>query len=454
MEINPESEINEGIFYENSGDFEAAIIGCYSGLQSLHNGGILHLSELTTDNAMIQWTGPSISQRECDEYSFTFSNEIIEGIWTNCFTTISRCNNILSRVSDSNISENDKNKFKGEALFLRAYNYFLLVQFFGDLPIVGRSFRSPDEIFEFNMNRKPIDEVYQLITDDLVKAKELLLNGNNKVRASKNAACTLLAKVYLTIEEYSESEKLLNEVILSGTYSLQEDYFSNFTNGNENNEESIFEIPYLSGNLGEGNNFSTTFTPAIFNMAIFPGNMVGGGAIVPTEDMFEIYETGDRRRKSINDSVLLIDGTYEKSLYGVKFVDFSSGIIGDGGINFTSLRYADVILMYAEVLDKLGRIDESMEYLNQVRKRAGLEGFNDANNINLSEMILKERRVEFFLEGHRWFDLKRTNQLEKVMNDYFEKNNLGFSVENHELLLPIPQREININSSLSQNPGY
>src|SRR5690606_12099908 len=113
-------------------------------------------------------------------------------------------------------------------------------------------------------------------------------------------------------------------------------------------------------NLGEGNSFSRLFTPARFDMAIFPNNMQGSGRILPTADMANSYEPGDERRAlSIGDSVLLVTGNYEKELYGLKFVDFTSGILNDGGINFTSLRYADVLLMYAEALNEIGNSSEA-----------------------------------------------------------------------------------------------
>jgi hypothetical protein len=156
-------------------------------------------------------------------------------------------------------------------------------------------------------------------------------------------------------------------------YSLAIDYKTLFTNNNDDLPESIFEIKYISGNVGEGNGFSAVFTPPRFDMAIFPGNMQGSGRIVPTEDVANVYETNDLRRiASISDSVLLMNGTKAANIYGLKFVDFTTGIQGDGGINFTSLRYADVLLMYAEALNETSKTVEAHPFLNLVRNRAGL----------------------------------------------------------------------------------
>jgi hypothetical protein len=189
-------------------------------------------------------------------------------------------------------------------------------------------------------------------------------------------------------------------------------------------------------------------------MAIFPGNMQGSGRIVPTSDVADAYEPGDLRRSaSIEDSVLLVDGTYAENIYGLKFVDFTTGLVGDGGINFIALRYADVLLMYAEALNEQGNA-EAITYLNQVRSRAGLESITETSQEELRLILENERRVEFLSEGHRWFDLVRTNRAQAVMNEYFVDKELNFTLEDHELLMPIPQNEIDIDPNLEQNIGY
>ncbi|MEM6844053.1 MAG: RagB/SusD family nutrient uptake outer membrane protein [Bacteroidota bacterium] len=287
---------------------------------------------------------------------------------------------------------------------------------------------------------------------------ETLLAGadnSNKSRASVGAAKTLLGKVHLTRQNYAEAADVLREVIDQGTYSLQPDYQTLFTNGNDDLPETIFEIKFLSGNLGEGNGFSSVFTPPRFDMAIFPGNMQGSGRIVPTAEVANTYEPGDLRRvASVADSVQLVDGTFAENIYGLKFVDFTTGLVGDGGINFIALRYADVLLMYAEALNEQGSTAEAITYLNQVRSRAGLTPVNGLNQEEFRLQVESERWVEFLSEGHRWFDLVRTGRAQTVMNDYFASKGLNFTLEDHELLMPIPQEEIDIDPNLAQNIGY
>ena len=259
----------------------------------------------------------------------------------------------------------------------------------------------------------------------------------------------------LSVETRGQLYMWMKEVIDLGVYSLQEEYEDLFTIGNENLEETIFEIEYLSGNVGEGNDFTSVFAPENFDMAIFPDNRPGSGRIVVTPDMAESYEEGDLRRiATIEDSLLLQDGSYDQVKYGVKFIDFQAITGGDGGINFTALRYADVLLMYAEALNQLDDTETALQYLNMVRDRAGLDPLTGLNKAEFELAMEQERRVEFVQEAHRWFDLVRTNRLQTVMNNYFQENGWAFTVEDHEVLLPIPQDEIDINPTLEQNTGY
>jgi tetratricopeptide (TPR) repeat protein len=456
LDLQPEFQVSESGFYKTPEDFETALIGNYADLQ-VYNLPLIYLGDLTTDNAEIQWTSPTVSEVEADEVNFTPANGFLNTVWNTCFSTISGSNNILSRIDALDFNETVKNQLKGESLFLRAYSYFNLVRIFGDLPIVEVPFRSPNEIQAFDMSRKPASEVYELIISDLTEAATLLegVEGLSKSRASTGAARTVLGKVYLALKRYDQAAAVLKEVIDSQEYSLVTDYNKLFTNGNEGLAESIFEIEYLAGNVGEGNSFSGTFTPARFDMAIFPGNMQGSGRILPTPDMASAYESDDLRRPaSIGDSVLLVTGNYEDDLYGLKFVDFTTGIQGDGGINFTALRYADVLLMYAEALNEGGGTEDPHTYLNIVRERADLLPLSGLTKEQFALALEQERRVEFFLEGHRWFDLVRTGRLEDVMDAYFQNEGLTFSVAAHEWIMPIPLREIDIDPDLEQNPGY
>ncbi|MBM1106257.1 RagB/SusD family nutrient uptake outer membrane protein [Aurantibacter crassamenti] len=456
LELEPEYLANEASFYQTEADFETAILGNYSELQNIYNASLLKLTELTTDNAYVQWTSPTASEFECDEMRLTSANTEINSVWNLSFKTIVRCNTVIEKIENLEIDESLKRQYQGESYFLRAYNYFNLVRLFGDLPLIEGVFNSPDEIATFDMTRRPISEIYSLIISDLEQASTLLQGVElSKSRASSGAAEALLGKVYLTQNNFTEALATLKLVIDSGSYDLQDDYGSMFSNNNDELQESIFEIKYTSGNIGEGNDFSRLFTPPSFNAAIFPGNMNGSGIIVPTLDVRDSYEDGDLRRElSIKDSLLLLDGTYEQLQYGLKFVDFTVGLAEDGGINFTPLRYADVLLMYAECLNELDRTGEGYPFINAIRDRAGLDDLSGLSKEEFALALEKERRVEFLSEGHRWFDLVRTGRSLDVLNSYFQKIGTNFSVTQDELLMPLPQREMDIDPNLKQNPGY
>lgn len=456
LDLSPEFQLNDKLFYRTVQDFETASIGNYSQLQVIYNASILNLTELTTDNAEVTWTSPETSEAECDEINLTSNNTFVNTVWNSSFKTISRSNTIINKLKESTLNNAEKMRYNGEARFLRAFCYFNLVRLFGDLPLVLDNFTGPVSINAFDMSRKPSEEIYKLIISDLLQAvTELEGVKATKSRASVGSAKTLLAKVYLTRREFEKAAPLLSSLIESKSYDLQADYKSLFSTGNENLKESIFEIEYLSGNIGEGNSYSTLFTPPSFNMAIFPGNMAGSGRIVASKEIKNSYEINDARKSgSIMDSLKLRTGLFEKTHYGLKFVDFSTGLAGDGGVNFTVFRYADVLLMYSEVLNESGKFSNALTYLNLVRKRAKLADISSTSQSEIRLILEKERRIEFLSEGHRWFDLVRTGRALVVLNDYFAQQKLKFTINSTELLMPIPQREIDINPSLLQNPGY
>ncbi|OFX54135.1 MAG: hypothetical protein A2W86_05490 [Bacteroidetes bacterium GWD2_45_23] len=457
LNLQPDYLINEESFYKTTIDFEASVIGPYASLQEA-TYALLALTELTTDNLTVTLQSPGVSELECDEVRLSSNNDYIHSIWNACYGAISRSNNLLGRLEGASIPDQEKNQYRGEAYFVRGYAYFILVRLFGPVQLVDKAFRSPNEIAASDMSRKPVNEIYEFIIQDLEQAGDLLqgLTMPGKGRASSGAAKALLGKVYLTQKEYEKAGTVLKSVIDSGQYSLVNNYAGLFDKQNDDLPESLFEIKYLSGNVGEGNSFALHFVPTVYGgMALFPGNQLGGGRLSPTMDMANAYENGDvRKNASVSDSVPMSDGSTVRMLYGKKFVDFTASNIADMNNNFTVLRYADVLLMYAEVLNETGKTADAQSYINLVRARAGLTAISGLSKVQVVLALEKERRVEFLYEGHRWFDLVRTGRALSVLNAYFTASGLSYSVEDYETLMPIPQREIDINPALEQNPGY
>lgn len=458
LDLTPEAQISEQTFYKSQNDFETALTGIYGTFRGLFStSSVIYLTELSTDNAEIQWSSPSTDEMQLDQNAVTSTNGFVQSVWNTCLFTISRSNAILNRIEEVPFDQAAKDRIKGETRFMRAYAYFYLIRLYGNVPIVNQTFSSPAEVAAADLAPRPASEVYALILKDLTEAETLLpatLNAD-KTRASRLSTKALLGKVYLTQKNYEQAATKLKEVIDSRAYSLAPSYQTLFTNGNNNLAESIFEVQFTSGR-SMGNNFSAIFTPAITSMAIFPGNLQGSGRITPTLDMIQAYEPGDARKAtSVNDSVTLIGGRKSYSRYGLKFVDFRAIDLSDGSITFIPLRYADVLLMYSEVLNEQGNPTEALTYLNQVRTRARLGSLSALSQANLRLALERERRVEFLYEGHRWFDLVRTGRAQTVLNAHFANLRLNFSLQDFEQIFPIPQNEVDLNpTTVKQNPGY
>ena len=457
LELRPEYLISEGNFFKNQNDFEKALIGVYSSIRPLYaNSAIIYISDLTTDNTEIQWSSPTNDEMQFDQNNVTSTNGVINGVWNTCLYTISRANTVLGKIDNVEFDQVVKDKIKGEAMFLRALSYFYMVRIFENVPISKEVFANPEQITLADLTLKPKEEVYKVILEDLLAAEKLLpaaLNAD-KTRASLGTVKTLLGKVYLTTKEFDKAALKLKEVIDTKQYSLVANYKSLFTNGNNNLAESILEVQFAVGK-SIGNDFSAKFSPAITSMALFPNNQQGSGRINPTQDIMNVYETGDvRKDASVSDIIPLINGTTVKGRYGKKFVDYTAIATSDGGVTFTVLRYADVLLMYAEALNETGKTADALPYLNMVRKRAALADAAITNPADFRLAIEKERRVELLYEGHRWFDLVRTGRAQEVMQAHYKSLGLNFSLLPHELIFPIPQGEIDLNSKIKQNPNY
>lgn len=456
LTLQPEHQMNELGFYKSKSDFETALVGTYAGLQN-YGKTLVWITELATDNAVIQLANAENQVTAFEDMNIAPTNGHISTYWSNPYGIISRTNSIINKIGKVDFDEASKNTILGECKFLRAFSYFNLVRLFGPVSLVEIEFTSPNQISGYDFSRKPVEEIYKFIIKDLMEAEKLLPNtiSLNKGKVSIGAVKALLGKIYLTNHEYDKAAAKLKEVIDMKAYALVDDYDKLFSEGNDDMPESIFEIEYASGNLGEGQNFASLFYPNVVNMAVFPANQLGGGRCVPGESLFKAYEEGDLRKdKSVGDQLPMKDGTTTNYRYCRKFVDYTATTLEDGGVNFTLLRYADVLLMYAEAMNEQELTSQAYAYINQVRTRAGLKDLSGLSQSDFRLAIEKERRVELAFEGHRWFDLVRTGRAQTVLNADYAARGLSFTVEDHELLMPVPQGEIDINPKLEQNKDY
>ena len=371
-------------------------------------------------------------------------------IWEGHFNGVQRANQAINRIQSFNELESGlKNRLIGEAKFLRGLLYFRLTQTFGGLPLISDTPDINSPLEELLM-RSSKEETFSFIETDLLAAIESLpeksLYPNTELgRATKGAAKTLLAKVYMYQSKWQEAFTLTNEVIFSGEYSLTPNYEDIWKEIGENNQESIFEIQAKGGVAAVGvDKYSLT------QGARGEGGW-GWGFNIPSQDLLNSYNEDDLRKDAtiIFRGETLYDGRvvpesvvnpmYNQKAYSSSFTEYDQT-----GKNIRVLRYAEVLLINAEASFHLG-FDVSNS-LNEIRNRAGLEPINNPTQLD----IWNERRWELAFEHDRYFDLVRQGRAAMVLQSIGKP----FVIGKHELF-PIPQVQIDLsNGILIQNPGW
>ena len=472
---SPEDAISSSTFYKTEDDANSAINGAYQPLQwaKLYNMR-MWTTDIMAGNSVVGAGGGTDGIETQDEANFVTStdNQGVLDMWRGPWPGILRCNIVLQQVPEMTISSTLKNRILGEAYFLRAHYYFILVQFFGDVPLLLVPSITGDDL---RPKRTIKADVYKQIEIDLATAINLLperkqYTGTDIGRASKGTAVGMLAKVELTLGNYQRVVNLCDSVKGLG-YDLNSKYADNFNPTTENSVESLFEVQYYGktnydfwSNENQASWVSTYTGPRGSNM------VAGGwGWNQPTKEFVMAYELGDLRK----DATVLYQGcpkfdgmdyqsSYSSTGYNLRkfLVPNSTYLTYDNSpLNFPVLRYADVLLMKAEALNELGQTalaqllaTDDNATLNKVRARAGLLNVAGLNKDDLREKILHERRMELAFEGQRWFDLVRVNS-GKYGIDFL--HSIGKSnMSSKYLLFPIPQKDRDANPNLDQNTGY
>lgn len=466
----------EDEFYETEEQVEQAVNGVYSQLQNIVSDQ-WQFNEFITDNTTLHFNpqnrgaGPTFEALEYWKINPSTNN--IESLYNSIYGTLANINTTLAKLEDAEINESVSLQFESELKFLRAYFYFHLIQYFGDVIIITEPLETPSEAWEYE--RDPVDEVYDLIEKDLEDAAAGAPEyGDEEVgRVTQGAVMGLLGKMYLTQNDYDNAIDALEQVRTMG-YTLLDSYADVFDPQNKNHAESIFDVQYQSSSdLDEGSTFIYVFAPRESEGAVidFSGEN-GAGWNTPSLDMIAAYEEDDLRKEvSLEEGYTNQDGDEIPVPYISKY-HHPHDVRGQTDNNWPVLRYADILLMLAEAInEESGPNAESYDYLNQVRERAGLDPLSGLNQESFRDAVLQERRVELAFENHRWFDLKRTKtpeELAQFLNEYGEmerndpttpRGGVPFSdgdydFEPHEALFPIPASEISVNEQLEQNPGY
>ncbi|MFB0902781.1 MAG: RagB/SusD family nutrient uptake outer membrane protein [Nonlabens sp.] len=453
---------NSENFFNSQADYENALIAAYDLLQSSYIN--VMLGEIASDNTLAGGESATdvIGIQQIDDMVHTSVNAQLTDLWRWMFAGVNRTNYIME--FKNKIDFPDKPRVLGETRFLRAYYYFELVKFFGDVPLsVDQRFLFGDQ---FEVERTPKALIYDQIELDLIFAIENLEYTTPDIgRATKGSAQALLGKVYLFQEKYIESADVLDDLIAFGPYSLVSDYATIFENDNENNSEAVFEIQYSDaegagfgclqcseGNVAVGFNGIRNYNGPTFDS--------GFSFNVPTQEVVDLFDPADPRKDT---AILDIDafaaannatfstGFEHTGYYNRKYIARQGDLnTGDANLtnpnNYRSIRLADVYLMAAEAYNSGGLGDgQAQTYLNVVRTRVGLPDVL-TSGIALTDAIFLERRLELVGEGHHFFDLVRTGRAASEIE--------GFVAGKHELF-PIPLEEILLAGNLwEQNPNY
>ena len=462
-------DITSDSFFTNPEDYDLALIGVYDLLQSTFFN--VMVGEIASDNTLAGGESPIdvLGIQEIDNMTHFPENQQLRDIWQHSYSGINRANFLIQ--NEEKLEFDGRDQIMAQAKFLRAYFYFELVKWFGDVPM-------SETVIEFGqqyaIDRSPKALVYELIVSDLIYARDHLehqLTGASYGRVTKGAAQALLGKAYVYSEQWDKAAVELQDLIANGPYSLLQgdDYLDMFEEVQENSVESVFEIQYTDQ---EGGSFGC-FTCVEGNIAVgfsgprqYQGEKYDSGYSfnVPTQEAYDAFKEGDARREvTVFNANLLPEGSYfpgheNTGFFNAKYIPRKGDLnIPDPNLtnpnNYRSIRYADVLLLAAEALVKSnGSETDAISYLNQIRSRAFI-GAIDTNHLykpsegDLLEAIYKERRLELMGEGHRFFDLVRTNQAEGVIP--------GFSKAKGHELFPIPLIEIQLaGSRWEQNPGY
>ncbi|OIQ18850.1 RagB/SusD family nutrient uptake outer membrane protein [Lacinutrix sp. MedPE-SW] len=450
--LSPQLEtlVNAEIYYTNEEELLTGVINMYDGIQGINSTSSndyhalqqeFYLTEMRSDNTRTKSSEGEAAQFE--NYSITATNGIVEDYYRSYYNVIFRANIVLENL-DVASSEN-RDSIEAEAKFVRAYAYFNLVRLYGAIPLVDRIISSAET--EISFTRVDPSSIYELIVSDLETAVDGLDN-TYKTRASKAAAQTLLAKVYLTQgTNYLQAQLLCEEVMMSG-YSLEPNFKDVFFN--ELNNEIIFAIGYAPDGV-DSQNFSAEWLNAVGRTS---------GVNYTTQDVRDALDMlgGDRTPFSYR-----VDTDQPTQFQVVKYIpdgDESLGIAPTSsdptkaGNDWIVLRYADVLLLHVEAIMAGGNstsAQAALDSFEEVRLRAGLSG--DSDGTITKQELMDERRVELAFENHRLFDLIRFGEAQTVLSAFSSANGGSFTAS--DLLLPIPQREINLsNGALSQNPGY
>jgi len=467
----PRSSLTVGTFPISADDAELATNACYNMLRTwqINTGGFPILDMMADDAVKGSNPGDGIAISVYDKFEHNAIEGTVERWYKTVYEAIRRTNLVINEVPKIDMDPSLSDRYVAEARFMRGYFYSLLIRGFGDVPKVT------DIDPPLDLGRAAVEEILnEIIYPDFEFAAAILplrseYAESDLGRITKGTAQSMHARIKLFYGDFNAVETLTKEVIDSDEYNLVPDYADIFTEVNEHNEESIFEVGARAENfINGGNQYGNTqgvrgspnkgwgfcrpsYPDLITDYEDNQDPRLGPTVLFAGETLDGIFIDGD----SSNPDTVRVNGQIvEVECYNQKVWVPGITSLESFAHNRRIIRYADVLLMHAEVLNENGKSADALFYLNEVRRRARgansniLPDITSTNNEELRDAILNERKYELALEGLRFWDLVRTGNAAKVLEDK------GFTEGKNELL-PMPQSEIDISQGrILQNPGY
>ena len=472
LEESLQGNYSNDTFYKTGDHAELALSAVYATASfSNPSNNIWVFGDVASDDATKGGNpGDQISIQFIEEFNYLPSNGYLNDIWIQYYEGITRANYLLYHISDISMDTDRKEEVKGEALFMRSYYYFLLVNVFGEIPL---KLNPPLNANDVHVAVSSVEDIYRQLSLDLQLAADVLPISADAGRATRGAALGLLAKLRLFQQDYAGALNAISAIEALGVYELMPLYSDNFSFGSQNNKESLFEIQHLSAaspRLGSG-----------LNQWFAPQSEGGYFFNNPTQDFVNEFETtlADIVDPRLDYSVgregqLWLNGeAFDPTWSPTGFIskkhlqplaEIPRGIKGDGELNYVFMRYAEILLIKAEALNETNASLLALIPLNELRKRAresylfdeNLTGFGavpvglladitTTDQTQLRLAIRHERRVELGLEFHRYYDLMRYGAA--YAQEALSATAFDFSLHRY---FTIPLSETDINNKINK----
>ncbi|WP_028297388.1 RagB/SusD family nutrient uptake outer membrane protein [Olivibacter sitiensis] len=422
LEVDPRASISDDNTIIDAQSANTALNGVYSALRSYYSINFQSIAYLSGDN--IQWTGSQSQIQEFINHNVRAENATISSTWVGIYETINRANNVIAKVADLDagaIGDSERSRILGEAYFIRGLTYFDLARVWGGVPLITSPTLNVDD--NRGIPRSTQEQTYQQAISDWDIAEGLLSETTNRYQATRKTVWALKARYFLYRQDWQQALDYASRLIADvQNYELLAPYTAFFVNNVVGTRESVFEIYYNANELN------------------------------PHRNQWQPQERGGTRQWAPNDTFVALVNNPEVGGSRSALVALDNQGRWYGNLYYRSpatdptyvIRIAELYLIRAEAKANLGDSNGALTDLNEVRNRAGLADSQAEGQDAILLAIENERRLEFGLEAHRWFDLVRTGRAKAV---------LGITDDNR-LLLPLPAEQLLLDDALEQNPGY